>query len=221
MVDELKRKLVVVFNKVDLVSEGTLYAWRKYFEECFPQLHVASFSAYPRDEKFINDSAPCEYLVLLRLTVFIVTQVCDHRTISDTLVSSSLNKDALQNRVRRPRKRYYRAWGVKGLLNACRDVKVEKDGVRVDWEELIRQYDRESEYGEGEDEEMENEEEMDKEGEEEAEEEEALRNRRRRSEDDDRPVGKAVEKLTSDVSDEEATPHKDYITIGLVGMCYI
>ncbi|OBZ88990.1 Guanine nucleotide-binding protein-like 1 [Choanephora cucurbitarum] len=52
----LKRKMIGVFNKVDLVAEFTVFAWRKYFEEQFPELHIATFSCYPRDSKLIDDT---------------------------------------------------------------------------------------------------------------------------------------------------------------------
>ncbi|KAI8378996.1 hypothetical protein BD560DRAFT_389221 [Blakeslea trispora] len=52
----LKRKMIGVFNKVDLVSEFTVFAWKKYFEEQFPELHIATFSCYPRDPKLIDDT---------------------------------------------------------------------------------------------------------------------------------------------------------------------
>ncbi|KAK9761931.1 hypothetical protein K7432_012793 [Basidiobolus ranarum] len=46
VVDELKRSLVLVFNKVDLVNDTTLEAWKQYFQQQFPDLHIASFSSY-------------------------------------------------------------------------------------------------------------------------------------------------------------------------------
>ncbi|KAL1923491.1 uncharacterized protein VTP21DRAFT_8471 [Calcarisporiella thermophila] len=109
VINELRRKMVVVFNKCDLVSDATLFAWTKYFEEKFPGLHIAHFSCYPRDEKLLDDTAGY----------------------------------ALKNRVKRPRKRYYQAYGVKEVLTACKDVHVEKQGVGVDWEEIIRRYKKE------------------------------------------------------------------------------
>ncbi|KAI8092240.1 uncharacterized protein B0P05DRAFT_525405 [Gilbertella persicaria] len=53
----LKRKIIGVFNKVDLVSEFTVFAWRKYFEEEFPELRISKFSCYPRDTSLIDDTA--------------------------------------------------------------------------------------------------------------------------------------------------------------------
>ncbi|KAK9766174.1 hypothetical protein K7432_004938 [Basidiobolus ranarum] len=50
VVNELKRSLVLVFNKVDLINEVTLEAWKEYFQQQFPDLHIASFSSYKRED---------------------------------------------------------------------------------------------------------------------------------------------------------------------------
>ncbi|KAF9189930.1 Guanine nucleotide-binding-like protein 1 [Haplosporangium sp. Z 767] len=63
VVNEMKRKLVVVFNKVDLVAPNTLFAWKQYFKETFPELHIASFSCYPPDPTLINDSTALQRVV--------------------------------------------------------------------------------------------------------------------------------------------------------------
>ncbi|OAD77228.1 hypothetical protein PHYBLDRAFT_109041, partial [Phycomyces blakesleeanus NRRL 1555(-)] len=55
---DLKRKMVGVFNKVDLVSKFTEFAWRKYFEEQFPQLHLATFS-YESEEEEEEEDGVC------------------------------------------------------------------------------------------------------------------------------------------------------------------
>jgi hypothetical protein len=51
----------------------------------------------------------------------------------------------LKTRVRRPRKRGYRATGVRDILLACQDVDLDKEGVTVNWNTLIKNYDLESE----------------------------------------------------------------------------
>ncbi|KAI9364639.1 hypothetical protein BD770DRAFT_313755 [Pilaira anomala] len=58
---KLKRKIIGIFNKVDLVSEFTVFAWKKYFEEEFPNLKIATFSCFPRDPKLIDDTATCKF----------------------------------------------------------------------------------------------------------------------------------------------------------------
>lgn len=49
VVKELGKKLVLVFNKIDLIGRATLDAWTDYFKVRFPGLLTASFSCYPRE----------------------------------------------------------------------------------------------------------------------------------------------------------------------------
>ncbi|KAI9354617.1 HSR1 protein [Zopfochytrium polystomum] len=49
VVNEMKKSLVLVFNKIDLVDPETLAAWKSYFKSLYPELHLASFSVYPRE----------------------------------------------------------------------------------------------------------------------------------------------------------------------------
>lgn len=51
--------------------------------------------------------------------------------------------DALKTQMKRPRKRYYHAQGVKNILSVCRDT-VSKPGVHVDWKSIIAQYDEDN-----------------------------------------------------------------------------
>ncbi|KAI8579601.1 hypothetical protein K450DRAFT_241781 [Umbelopsis ramanniana AG] len=163
--EELGRKVVCVFNKIDLVAEKTVYAWRKYFEEVYPELHIATFSCFPRDENLIDDTS--------------------------TYV--------LKTRLKRPRKRGYRATGVRDVLIACKDVHLDKQGVTVDWNTLIKNYDDESELPV-----------------------DGTHLEDINDSDDDSETG-SMDGLDDEfsgilnVTDHEVTPHKDYVTIGLVG----
>ncbi|KJE93583.1 HSR1 protein [Capsaspora owczarzaki ATCC 30864] len=47
VVKEQGKHLVLVLNKIDLVSPVVTSAWIKYFREKFPELHIAAFSSYP------------------------------------------------------------------------------------------------------------------------------------------------------------------------------
>ncbi|KAJ3109391.1 Guanine nucleotide-binding-like protein 1 [Phlyctochytrium planicorne] len=47
VVNQMKKKLVLIFNKIDLVDAPTLKAWTDYFQNLYPTLHVAQFSIYP------------------------------------------------------------------------------------------------------------------------------------------------------------------------------
>jgi ribosome biogenesis GTPase A len=156
----LKRKIIGVFNKTDLVSEFTVFAWKKYFEEKFPNVHIATFSCFPRDPRLIDDT---------------VTY-------------------ALKKQTKRPKKRYYYAQGVKNILSVCRDI-VDKEGVHVDWKSIIAQYDEDSSLNH-----------TDSEG----------------DEDDDSDTGSMVGlddefSRILEITGREIQPHKDYITLGLVG----
>ncbi|KAK3815482.1 MAG: hypothetical protein J3Q66DRAFT_344864 [Benniella sp.] len=172
VVKEMKRKLVVVFNKVDLVAPNTLFAWKEYFKEQFPELHIASFSCYPPDATLINDTSTA----------------------------------ALQRVVKRPRRRFYNAVGVKDVLHACKDVELSKHGVQVEWDNLIKQYNASKEA-----ELQESDSESDQEH---AQERDAGRKNLLEKEDDQRL---ATTLQTVNIEDDEHVPHNDYVTIGLVG----
>jgi hypothetical protein len=57
---DLKKNLVLVFNKIDLIGQETLRAWTEYFESQFPNLGIASFSCYPKDGFLQNDTGTGE-----------------------------------------------------------------------------------------------------------------------------------------------------------------
>ncbi|KAI9008446.1 hypothetical protein CLU79DRAFT_777054 [Phycomyces nitens] len=164
--NDLGRKMVGVFNKVDLVSRFTEFAWRKYFEEQFPRLHLATFSCYTRDDTFINDTSTY----------------------------------ALKSRLKRPRTRGYQSHGVRDILTACQDVLIEKNGVNVDWAGLIAKYDEEQEEDEDDED---DEDEDDKDGDDES--------------DTGSMTGLEDEFSQIMTAAQDISPHRDYVTIGLVG----
>lgn len=45
---ELGRSLILVLNKIDLAPTSLVIAWKHYFQEKFPQVHVVCFTSYPR-----------------------------------------------------------------------------------------------------------------------------------------------------------------------------
>ncbi|CAO3624341.1 unnamed protein product [Mucor hiemalis] len=156
---KLKRKIIGIFNKVDLVSEFTVFAWKKYFEEEFPNLHIATFSCYPRDPNLIDDTKTY----------------------------------ALKTQLKRPKHRYYYADGVQNILSVCRDT-VQKPGVDVDWKSIIAHYSEDNDHDDSED----------------------------NDDDDDSDTG-SMDGLDDefsrilDITGREIKPHKDYLTLGLVG----
>ncbi|KAI8973520.1 P-loop containing nucleoside triphosphate hydrolase protein [Mycotypha africana] len=165
---ELKRKIIGVFNKVDLVSDFTVFAWKKYFEEEFPEIQIATFSCFPRDPQLIDDTATF----------------------------------ALKKQAKRPKKRYYYAQGVKEILSLCRDM-VDKPDVTVDWKSIIAQYDKDET----------NKQQHDKDDSDSSDDDES---------DDESDTG-SMDGLDDtfghflEITGEEIKPHKNYITLGLVG----
>ncbi|KAF8953577.1 Guanine nucleotide-binding-like protein 1 [Entomortierella lignicola] len=204
VVKDMNRKLVVVFNKVDLVAPNTLYAWKHYFKEKFPELHIASFSCYPPDPTLLNDSSTGKYSLRLKLMI----------NFSALKLTFNLNFyiAALQRVVKRPRRRFYNAVGVKDVLVACKDVELSKNGDQVDWDALIAMHDtgKEAEFQESEGESDQHSEGEDNDSDE--------KNDKVNLLDKQNDQGLAAKTLqTVNIEDDERGPHKDYVTIGLVG----
>lgn len=44
---DLKKNMVLVMNKVDLVDSKVVLAWKKYFEEVYHDIPVVLFTSYP------------------------------------------------------------------------------------------------------------------------------------------------------------------------------
>jgi ribosome biogenesis GTPase A len=45
--ETLKKDFILVLNKIDLAPAPLVVAWKKYFEENYPQLHIAMFTTLP------------------------------------------------------------------------------------------------------------------------------------------------------------------------------
>ncbi|GAB0088132.1 guanine nucleotide-binding protein-like 1 [Sergentomyia squamirostris] len=45
--EELNKSMVLILNKIDLVSPACVLAWKKYFEEKYPALHILTFTSFP------------------------------------------------------------------------------------------------------------------------------------------------------------------------------
>ncbi|XP_052864759.1 guanine nucleotide-binding protein-like 1 [Anopheles cruzii] len=45
--EELGKGMILVINKIDLVAPEVVLAWRRYFEEKYPQIQVVLFTSYP------------------------------------------------------------------------------------------------------------------------------------------------------------------------------
>lgn len=44
---ELRKSMILVLNKIDLVPPAVVLAWKKYFEEKYPSLHILTFTSFP------------------------------------------------------------------------------------------------------------------------------------------------------------------------------
>lgn len=58
---ELGLALVLVLNKVDLAPPALVVAWKHYFHQHFPQLHIILFTSFPRDPRTPQDPSSGEY----------------------------------------------------------------------------------------------------------------------------------------------------------------
>ncbi|GCB63812.1 hypothetical protein scyTo_0004480, partial [Scyliorhinus torazame] len=47
---EMKRNIILVLNKIDLAPPSLVAAWKHYFEQKFPQLHILCFTSYPQEK---------------------------------------------------------------------------------------------------------------------------------------------------------------------------
>nr|CAB3250077.1 guanine nucleotide-binding protein-like 1 [Phallusia mammillata] len=54
VVVELKKPLILVLNKIDLVPACVVAAWTSYFKSLFPHLHVVWFTSFPSDTRRLN-----------------------------------------------------------------------------------------------------------------------------------------------------------------------
>lgn len=45
--DELKKNMIMVLNKIDLVPAHVVLAWKHYFKKQFPTLHIITFTSFP------------------------------------------------------------------------------------------------------------------------------------------------------------------------------
>lgn len=48
---ELGLALILVLNKVDLAPPSLVVAWKHYFHQHYPQLHIVLFTSFPRDTR--------------------------------------------------------------------------------------------------------------------------------------------------------------------------
>lgn len=47
MVDTLQKDFILVLNKIDLAPASLVVAWKHYFQENYPELHIVMFTTFP------------------------------------------------------------------------------------------------------------------------------------------------------------------------------
>eukprot|EP00124_Ichthyophonus_hoferi_P003650 Ihof_evm3s331 gene=Ihof_evmTU3s331 len=168
IVHDCKREMILVLNKIDLVTPTTVKAWIDYFKEKFPQLRIASFTSFPNEK------------------------------ISD--VEEVFKKK--RGHVRRSR---LMAWGQDQILLACESCNVTKHGQKVDfndWRNKVKIANQNQQLL------------IEKERLDEANEMKYDGGPVLDSDDDDDDVDGLEH---AELDDTEVGPHKDYVTIGVVG----
>ncbi|CAB4005480.1 guanine nucleotide-binding -like 1 isoform X1 [Paramuricea clavata] len=52
--EDLKKDVILVLNKIDLVPPEVVVAWKDYFHKKFPDLHIICFTSFPKDPEEIR-----------------------------------------------------------------------------------------------------------------------------------------------------------------------
>lgn len=61
---ELGLALVLVLNKVDLAPPALVVAWKHYFHQHYPQLHIVLFTSFPRDPRTSQEPSSGEWAMI-------------------------------------------------------------------------------------------------------------------------------------------------------------
>ena len=48
--------MILVLNKVDMVHPSVSVSWKRYFEQNFPEIRVVLFSAFPDEQKLVENT---------------------------------------------------------------------------------------------------------------------------------------------------------------------
>ncbi|PIK38905.1 putative guanine nucleotide-binding protein-like 1 isoform X1 [Apostichopus japonicus] len=54
VINDLQKHLILVLNKIDLAPPSLVVAWRSYFQEKFPDIHIVCFTSFPK-KGIVND----------------------------------------------------------------------------------------------------------------------------------------------------------------------
>ncbi|KAJ1648755.1 hypothetical protein IWQ61_009948 [Dispira simplex] len=66
VVHHLKKKLLVVFSKVDMVAPVTVKAWIQFFADQFPEVVVVPYASYQSDRQMVEDTRVQDVKMRLR-----------------------------------------------------------------------------------------------------------------------------------------------------------
>ncbi|KAI9096180.1 P-loop containing nucleoside triphosphate hydrolase protein [Phlyctochytrium arcticum] len=121
IVKDLQRALVVVFSKVrETVIFQMIQIKRKV------QIDLVSPATLTAWEKYFREHFP-------KISTASFSQYS-----KETFMNRDVTFADMKERGRKKYKRYKAAVGARDVLNACRDVKLVKGGVKVDWDALIQ-----------------------------------------------------------------------------------
>lgn len=77
--NDLKKKMILVMNKVDLVESKVVLAWKKYFEEVYRDVPVVLFTSYPgyclRNTSGINEGNTIDIYYQKKFVPFLVYRI--------------------------------------------------------------------------------------------------------------------------------------------------
>nr|XP_030053227.1 guanine nucleotide-binding protein-like 1 isoform X2 [Microcaecilia unicolor] len=52
---DMKKKVILVLNKIDLAPPALVVAWKHYFQSRFPEVHIICFTSYPQESQDERD----------------------------------------------------------------------------------------------------------------------------------------------------------------------
>lgn len=80
IVNTLKKHVILVLNKVDLVEPVAVLAWQNFFEEKYPNMPIVMFATFPKERKSIHFLLFLRFL--LKLFIFLLSHSKGSQSIS-------------------------------------------------------------------------------------------------------------------------------------------
>lgn len=63
IVNKLKKPMLLVLNKVDLVPLSILKGWVRYLEKCYPEVHIVPFTSHPNPESVTGEEGSIDSIL--------------------------------------------------------------------------------------------------------------------------------------------------------------